>query len=321
MKNNIKITVIVPCYNGEKYIKHFFEKINNQTFKEFEVIIIDDYSQDKSKELIKKYSRNKTKLIEHSQNYGAGYSRNEALKKAQGKYISFIDIDDDFDLKYLEILYEKAKENYDIINCTIKSTLYDNTYEEGIIEKGEILKNPFAAAAWGKLIKKDIISNNMFAEGIINEDIPAIIGAIVDAKEIYYTNKTFYEYRINQNSVQSSSMSEKKFDVFKAYKILKERKNIDKYLEIIEYNQLITFFIYMILEEKNNNKRLNYIKRFYDEYNNKIMDNNYFIIGLNKHNKLNRQYYKLIVYLCDKRMYKLANLIIEIKNMQNIVWR
>ena len=145
--------------------------------------------------------------------------------------------------------------------------MYDNTYEEGIIEKGEILKNPFAAAAWGKLIKKDIISNNMFAEGIINEDIPAIIGAIVDAKEIYYTNKTFYEYRINQNSVQSSSMSEKKFDVFKAYKILKDRKNIDKYLEIIEYNQLITFFIYMILEEKNNNKRLNYIKRFYDEYN------------------------------------------------------
>ena len=213
----------------------------------------------------------------------------------------------------MEILYKKTRENYDIINCTIKSALYDNTYKEGIVEKVDILKDPFAAAAWGKLIKKNIIINNMFAEGIINEDIPAIIGSILDAKKIYYTGKTFYEYKINQNSVQSSSLSEKKFDVFKAYKILKERKNIDKYLEIIEYNQLITFFLYMILEEKNSNKRLKYIKKFYNEYNKKIMNNSYFKIGLNKHNKLNRKYYNLVVYLCDKKMYKLANLIVNIK--------
>jgi glycosyltransferase involved in cell wall biosynthesis len=114
VKDSIKISVIIPIYNGEPYIKRCFDILNKQNFYEpWEIIIVDDASTDKSKELIKKYRLPNLKLYSLPTNSGQSVARNLGLTKASGEYIFFQDIDDLISVKSLKTLYKSAKEN----NC------------------------------------------------------------------------------------------------------------------------------------------------------------------------------------------------------------
>ena len=100
------VSVIVPCYNGEKDIERCLNSIVNQTYKKIEVIVVDDGSKDNSKELIKEYVNNYPNVnYYYKKNGGLSSARNFGLKKATGDYIAFVDSDDYIDLKMLEKMY------------------------------------------------------------------------------------------------------------------------------------------------------------------------------------------------------------------------
>ncbi|HRZ85776.1 MAG TPA: glycosyltransferase family A protein [Candidatus Paceibacterota bacterium] len=133
--NNIEVSVIIPAYNEENYIGKCLESLKKQSYKNFEIIVVDDGSTDKTKEIIKKFKKVRILSGEHK---GPGYSRNIGAKNAFGKILVFIDSDMYFDKNYLINLIKPIKENKDIIGTT-------HDYEVAVNV------NNFYSLLWGKL--------------------------------------------------------------------------------------------------------------------------------------------------------------------------
>ncbi|MBR3654607.1 MAG: glycosyltransferase family 2 protein [Elusimicrobia bacterium] len=123
-----KVSIIIPVYNVEQYLKQCLDSVINQTFKDIEIIVINDCSPDNSLQIIKDYQQkdNRIVLIDLKQNVGIGLVRNEGLKIAKGKYVTFIDSDDWIANNYVEVLYNTIeKYQYDVISPNFYS--YDET--------------------------------------------------------------------------------------------------------------------------------------------------------------------------------------------------
>jgi glycosyltransferase involved in cell wall biosynthesis len=91
---NIKVSIVTPAYNNEKYIEETINSILNQTHQNFEIIVVDDYSSDKTIELVEKFNDERIIILKNKENMGAAFSRNKALAKATGEYVAFLDADD-----------------------------------------------------------------------------------------------------------------------------------------------------------------------------------------------------------------------------------
>ena len=138
---NPKISIIIPCYNCERFLENVFSMIDNQTFSDYEVIFINDGSTDRTKKLITEYSKKnkRAKLISYIKNKKAGHARNLGLKKAKGDYVIFLDTDDIYLPSLLKSTYDIAiKTNVDIVffktgyldDRTKEIQLKDNCFHE-----------------------------------------------------------------------------------------------------------------------------------------------------------------------------------------------
>ena len=183
--NDILVSVIIPVYNGEKYLKECIESLLNQTLKECEFIFIDDGSTDDSSIIINEYKSrdDRIKLI-NQKNQGVSVARNNGLKVARGKYIGFVDADDYVDKDMFYKLYLTSEDkNSDFIMCNFKTTVdgYEKTstyyYPEYIVMNREyiieniiykMIESGHLNAIWNKLYKKEIIYkyNIEFTEGM-----------------------------------------------------------------------------------------------------------------------------------------------------------
>lgn len=180
------ISIIIPVYNAKKYLYKCVESILEQTFENYEIILVDDGSTDGSEELCDEISRTNDHVYTiHKQNGGVSSAREAGLKKAKGKYIAYIDADDYIDCDYLKILYEDAcRNNADIVCCdciekfrdkvigNFRSVIKDRTvneideYIEDIITGKEL----YGTVVWGKIIKKDLLKNIHFKDIKYGED-------------------------------------------------------------------------------------------------------------------------------------------------------
>lgn len=212
---SVKVSVIIPVYNCEKYIGECIESLINQTLKECEFIFVNDGSIDKSKEIIKGYAKgdSRIKLI-NQKNSGVSVARNVGLKNAVGEYIGFVDGDDYIEADYYEKLYNTAVKNCcDIVMCDWKSELNGNQnrlklpFERNkILSKRYIEKNiyPFFIesnmlnSVWNKLFNSKLIIkyNVKFPVGTkLGEDGIFNLGAFTYANNSYYLNYCGYCYR------------------------------------------------------------------------------------------------------------------------------
>ena len=181
-----KISVIIPVYNVEKYLRRCLDSIINQTYKNLEIICIDDGSPDNSINVLIEYSnRDNRILIKRQKNMGLSEARNTGIKISTGKYLIFVDSDDWLPLDAIELLCKKIeKENSDVViggRITISDSKKENfiptakdinfTFEEYL--EYSMKKKEFRAVAWGKLYKKEIIEKNQleFPKGLLYEDL------------------------------------------------------------------------------------------------------------------------------------------------------
>ena len=211
-----KISVIVPVYNVDNYLNKCLDSLVNQTYKNLEIIIVNDDSPDNSDRIIKSYKEkyNNIVYIKNKCNSGLSYSRNVGLKKSTGEYIGFVDSDDYIPLDYYENLYKTIeKEQADIVICDI-NLVYEAT---GIVSRNTVgtkdnliidfVSNGLAASACNKLFKKECISKYEFENGKINEDIAVIIPLIINSNKVVYNENTCYNYVQRNNSIQNSNFS------------------------------------------------------------------------------------------------------------------
>ena len=220
-----KISIIIPVYNVEKYLKQCLDNVVNQTLKDIEIICIDDCSSDNSLNILKEYAKNdnRIKIIEQKVNQGQGVARNEAIKIAEGEYIGFVDPDDWIELDMYEKMYNKSKEfgtditlcNFEryynnlkvskIINPISKCSEVDNSIITNKVFNFRNLEDSFLSItynyAWIGIYKHEFVKmNNLkFAEMKIGEDRLFCCLAKFLANKIVHIDRTFYHYRIHRN--------------------------------------------------------------------------------------------------------------------------
>lgn len=212
-----KFSIIIPVYNVEKYIKKCIDSIMNQSFKDFEVIVVNDGTPDNSIELIKDYP---IKII-NQKNQGISVARNNGVKHAQGEYIIFIDSDDWIEKDLLKELNKSTKNSPDLIRFQIQETYEDKEslkfIEEPFSNKsGEeafslISKYHFVENAWCYAIKSEYYQKEKFSfkKGTIHEDFGLIPLVIAKAKKVNSISYIGYNYFQRQGSIMNNANYEK----------------------------------------------------------------------------------------------------------------
>ncbi len=223
--SEVKVSIIVPVYNVEKYLKKCLDTVINQTLKEIEIICVNDGSTDKSRKILEKYSKKDSRIIIlDKENGGLSSARNAGMKIAKGEFLGFVDSDDWVDVTMFEKLYENAKK-YDsqMSICAVhkyddktKKLLYDDPYftlgyfDESFDNRafnhhetiGFMLD--LCVMAWNKIYKRSFIEEHQifFPDGLIFEDGPFFFRAFFRMQRVSLIRDFLYYYRINRpNSI------------------------------------------------------------------------------------------------------------------------
>lgn len=234
----IKISIIMPVYNTEKFLYKTLNSLIAQTYKNFEIICVDDGSIDNSLRILKQFALNDNRIVIITQeNQKQGAARNRALEIANGDYITFVDSDDWIDENYLELMINTLeKYNADVAVSSIvrikkNKTKYQlkfneiKTYEK-VQEIINTIKIPPYWYVCGKLFKKEIIQNIRFEEGVLYEDADFLIKVIANCKRIVTVPNTKYNYVTNNQSVMRTKSN-----------IIKIQNQINAMLKVFKFSQ------------------------------------------------------------------------------------
>ena len=236
MKNKL-VSIVLPIYNVEKYIKYCLETVINQTYKNIEIILVDDGSTDMSGTICDEYERKDSRIkVIHKENGGLSDARNAGLKIANGEYITFVDSDDCIAYNFIEILVTMMeKNNAEISICNYKSVEEDFSLKEKNLEDNinkvhtfnniECIKEMYFAkikglefVAWGKMYLKKLFLNNeiIYPKGKIHEDTYTTYKLIYNAKKIVFNEMKLYYYRQRNGSIMNTKFNIKYLDKLEA---------------------------------------------------------------------------------------------------------
>ena len=236
-----KVSVIVPVYNNKKYLDKCFDSLVNQTYKDIEIIIINDGSTDGSEKIICKYTSIYTQIKYYKKkNEGVSIARNYGLKKATGEYIMYVDSDDyvSYDIVEKMIIYA-IENNLDIVTSDIVK-FYESGKKEYYKTNKEYTNNEVKNYIIGdsgpcaKLFKSEIIKKNPFRK-IAYEDLDIIPTLVLYTKKIGYINEAMYYYR--QVDGSATRLKEFKKSILDIYNVLENinQKLYNEYQDEVEY--------------------------------------------------------------------------------------
>ncbi len=247
--NNKKVSIIVPVYNAENYLKQCLDSIVNQTYKNIEIICINDASTDNSLSILKEYEENDKRIkILSGEHIGAGKARNLGIENSNGDYLLFLDCDDFFELNMVEEMLNKIiNENSDIAIC--ESIVFDNVSGD-IIKLNNGLSQHFTTSpinpqnypedlftyidgcAWNKMFKATMVKENaVFFEDLTScNDVTFTYTMLALAKSISIINKQLVHYRTNQKNNISANRGDKAINgIFAVIAIKKNLKTYNLY--------------------------------------------------------------------------------------------
>lgn len=211
MEQNIKISVITPTFNDSDFIAETIQSILSQTYKNFELIIVDDCSTDSTKEIIKSFSDSRIVFLKNDKNMGAAFSRNLAISKSTGEYIAFLDGDDVWRPNKLEHqLNFMVKNNY-LFSCTNYGIIsekgdYDNKIITApkIITHKKLLKTSYIGCLTA-MYKKSIFPDLQIPDTIYKRNDYALWLRLTEKCDCYLFNETTAYYRKRANSISSGN--------------------------------------------------------------------------------------------------------------------
>lgn len=240
MTNFPLVSVIIPVYKVEQYLPTCVESLINQTYKNLEIILVDDGSPDNCTKLCDEYAEkdNRVKVI-HKENGGLSDARNAGIESAKGEWLVFVDSDDAIHPQMIEFLIKAVlQNNYQVATCGYKFipqvwngdndfVLYsfEKTFTESCSEKSliEYMKQTLWTTAWAKIYKKDLFDQIKYPVGRLHEDEFTTYKVLYEAKKIYVIDLPFYFYRQRDSSIMAN-ISEKNLN-----------DTIDAYIERIDF--------------------------------------------------------------------------------------
>lgn len=299
-----KISIIVPIYNVEQYLEKCIISIINQTYKNIEIILVDDGSKDNSGKIADEYKKTDDRIVViHKENGGLSDARNCALDIATGDYITFVDSDDYIDIRYCEMLYNALiKTNADIAICEMQY-VYDDKYENNNnenIKTEEYLKGDAMikymdteyVVACAKLYKSELFNDLRYIVGKIHEDEFMFHKVFFKCKKIVYINSKLYAYRQRESSITKTEYSIKKLDAICA---LEDRLKFSTDNKLVElYDKTEASYLYLL------RKNMYQLSVSNIENKEKIIDELYSKL-INRYSKLKKnKYISLKFYILSK---------------------
>lgn len=222
------ISVIVPVYNVEEYLEECLESIKRQTYTDIEVILVNDGSIDRSKEICERYCEKDSRFkLVNQENKGLSGARNRGMLESKGEFISFVDSDDILKEDMLEqLMKQMTSEDIDIVECwytnekqelelsTPKNvkTIFQGDSKEALVSlcKDNIVR----LNAVAKLFRRQVIVNFPFLEGLFYEDVYGGIGILKHIRKMVKINYIGYYYRVRQGSIMNREFNIKNLDLF-----------------------------------------------------------------------------------------------------------
>lgn len=228
----IKVSVIVPIYQVEDYLSRCLDSIMNQTFTDFECILVNDGSKDRSKEIAERYvSIDHRFVLINKKNGGLSSARNAGIEKANGQYLCFVDSDDCLHSRYLEHLYFMiSKSDSDMSICGFKSFEFDKetdvyadaklSYEvkdQDIIYSLVGERRLDFIVAWNKMYRRDLFDSIRYPEGKLHEDEFIAHELLRRAKRVAFTSLPLYFYFQRSDSIMGKKFSIRNLDALEAF--------------------------------------------------------------------------------------------------------
>ena len=253
----VKVSVIIPVYNVEKYLKRCLDSIVNQTLKDIEIIIVNDGSTDNSKKICEKYLNNDKRIrLINQANKGVSVARNNGIVNSNGEYIIFIDADDYCENNMFEELLKLACFNKNsLVVCGYYKVFKNNkicvlSNESETINKNKIYEKILTTEEvggylWNKIFKASIIKdNNIKFNTKVNycEDILFVNEYVKKIKDIKYIVIPLYYYRMRKNSATNNFISEKNIGILDAYSLLCNLYCDKEFIKKIKYEYLKSYY-------------------------------------------------------------------------------
>ncbi len=281
-KNSDLISIVVPCYNVEKYVQRCIESIKEQTYTNLEILMIDDGSKDNTKKIVKeKIKEDKRFCYYYKKNGGLSDARNFGLQKATGKYVCFIDSDDYIEKSFIEKLYSAIKrEKSQIAICDINRVYENKTKADGINEF--MVETCMKPAACNKMFLRELFvkENILFPVGKWYEDLGTTPKLTLKYKWSV-VKEPLYNYIQNSSSIMHT-YDDRIFEIYEIIENLenyaKEKKIKKDVLEFINIYHILIGTIYRSSFHKNFKKMMvknitEYVSNKYPEwYKNKYME-------------------------------------------------
>ena len=307
---DVKISVVLPVYNVANYLRKCLDSLVNQTFKDFEVICVNDGSTDLSLGILEGYALTDSRFkIITQENRGLSGARNTGIKHVQGEYVLFVDSDDWLEENALEELYNHVNGfNSDITMFKFRYFNEDTKeFSENQNSKLEIIPDSLATsnfnyndvldilfkishAPFNKLYKKSFLDKWSFPEGLIYEDLYFFYTVFLNAKKTSVVREILYNYRVRDDSI-STKGDEKSFDIFTVLKHVQQNLFDKSIYESVKDD----FLMFIVVNLKFVYLRLN--EEFKDEFLN-LMKSNYYDLNLGDVNSFDGWHYE------DESFYK-----------------
>ena len=302
MFENEKISVVIPVYKVEKYLKKCVDSVRNQTYENLEIILVDDGSPDNCGKMCDELAQSDERIkVVHKENAGLSAARNTGIENATGRYICFIDSDDFLSEDFCEVLYDAVQESgSDVASVALsmvredgykintsddlKEVIKDNnmyTYVGNEILKQILYRKTFKNYVCTKLYKKEILESCKFKEGVNYEDVLFMYEISKKINKITFVNKECYFYLKRYDSI-TATCSEKNLNDFLdvvtyRYEEIDSKGNLDKYNMYALLESIISISIKYIISKQTYetvDKKSEYIfeklKQYLNNYENEI---------------------------------------------------
>lgn len=340
MKSNIDLSIIIPVYNGEEYLERCLKSIVTQLNDKTEVIIVDDGSTDKSKNIYTKFTEKYHNVFAYFKNNGGVSSaRNLGIRKSKGKYLTFIDGDDFVSDNFIERLLREIKDDIDVLffqygsddvmdnSFNISKTITKEIENDVIIKSSFLAKEPIEnhkynfRAVWSKAIKRKIVEDNniLFPENIyFGEDMVFMLNVYSNMKtKKFISDVLYHNFFLHETSATNRYKPEMINVLKKQANSIKEWLNkyklpqYNNYHYLYRLNDIILLLKYDFFHKKNRENEKIKKQRFketminYKDYY--AIVKNYNLLHFYKLSK------RLIIYICVNNHYYLAKMITKIK--------
>ncbi len=244
--DNPLISVVVPVYNVEAYLKECLDSLMSQTFKNFELLLVDDGSTDESGKICDSYAETDSRIrVIHRENGGLSAARNTGIENAKGEYITFVDSDDYVKDTYLQYLYDLICEYGTKVSVCCHEVLCEDgklipqkadfrgTFNAETAIKKMLYHDMVDTSSWAKLFHKSMFDDIRFPHGKVFEDIATTYLYFDKAGTVAFGGESQYFYRIRKNSIVNIGFSLKKFQLLEntdemGEYVLKKYPNLEK---------------------------------------------------------------------------------------------